>query len=53
MEGGMDWETGAWVLLSLLCKLRLVILGNSQSPLTQASGLIFNDDLSSILYIFN
>lgn len=52
MEGGIGWEPGDWVLLSL-CKLRLVVLGSPQSLVTQASGLIFNVDVTSILYIFN
>lgn len=52
MEGGMGWEPGDWVLLSFPCKLRLVVLGSSQSLLTQASGPVFNVDVTSILYIY-
>lgn len=53
MDGGMGWGPRDWVLLSLLCKPRLVVLGSSQSLLTQASGLIFNVVVTSILYIFS
>lgn len=51
MEDGM--EPGDWVLLSLLCELRLVVLGSSQSLLTKTSGLIFNVDVTSILCMLN
>lgn len=46
----MGWEPGDWVLLSLLCDLRLIVLGSSQSSLTKTSGLFFNVDVTSILY---
>lgn len=53
MEDGMGWEPGDWVLLSLPYEHEVVVLGRSQSLLTKSSGLIFNVDLTSILYIFN